>query len=62
MIFAMSAFSLFTAYQFLSPGRVVSTPENENATISIMCVPTALRLYDGDDRGEFFLCLLRIKF
>ena len=27
-----------------------------------MCVLTALRLHDGDDRGELFLCLLRIKF
>ena len=24
--------------------------------------PTALRLHDGNDRDEFFLCLLRIKF
>ena len=27
-----------------------------------MCVPTALLLYDGNDRDELFLCLLRIKF
>ena len=27
-----------------------------------MCVLTALRLHDGNDRDEFFLCLLRIKF
>ena len=27
-----------------------------------MCVPMALRLDDGDDRDEPFLCLLRIKF
>ena len=31
-------------------------------TISIMCVATALRLHDGNDRDELFLCLLRIKF
>ena len=27
-----------------------------------MCVLTALRLHDGNDRDELFLCLLRIKF
>ena len=27
-----------------------------------MRVPMALRLHDGNDRDEFFLCLLRIKF
>ena len=27
-----------------------------------MRVPTALRLHDGNDRDELFLCLLRIKF
>ena len=27
-----------------------------------MRVPTALRLYDGNDRDELFLCLLHIKF
>ena len=27
-----------------------------------MCVPTALRRHDGNDRDELFLCLLRIKF
>ena len=27
-----------------------------------MCVPMALRLHDGNDRDELFLCLLRIKF
>ena len=27
-----------------------------------MCVPMALCLDDGNDRDEFFLCLLRIKF
>ena len=27
-----------------------------------MCVLMALRLHDGNDRDEFFLCLLRIKF
>ena len=34
----------------------------KNTIISIMCVPMALRLDDGDDRDELFLCLLRIKF
>ena len=27
-----------------------------------MCVQTALRLHNGNDRDELFLCLLRIKF
>ena len=62
MLAVPSAFSLFTAYQILSPVKLVSAPENENTTISIMCVLMALRLHDGNDRDEFFLCLLRIKF
>ena len=54
VIAAMIPFSLFTAYQFLSPGMIVSAPENENATVSIMCVLTALLLHDGNDRDELF--------
>ena len=34
----------------------------QNATISIMGVLMALRLHDGNDRDEPFLCLLRINF
>ena len=62
MIAAVRSFSLFTAYQFLSPANLDFCSWKQNATISIMCVLTALRLHDGDDRDEFFLWLLRIKF
>ena len=62
MIATVTAFSLFTAYQFLSSDEDAFTPERKNATISIMCAPMLSTLMMEMIATSFFLCLLRINF